>query len=58
MLFFLFHFCGEPMLGDRLHQLVNRDIAGSITDKKYIEIFFRLDLSFPFVFDRRNTFKL
>jgi hypothetical protein len=58
MLILLLHFCGEPLLADRLHQLVDRDFARAITDKQQIEVFIRLDLSFPFVFDRRNTFKL
>jgi hypothetical protein len=58
MLIFLLHFCGKPMLADRLHQLVDRNIARAITDKQQIEVFFRLDLSVPFVFDRRHTFKL
>jgi hypothetical protein len=58
MLILLLHFCGEPLLADRLHQLVNRDFARAITDKQQIEVFIRLDLSFPFVFDRLDTFKL
>ena len=58
MLMFLVYFCGKAMLADCFFQLVDRDILRSISDKEQVQVFLRFDFSFPFVFHRRDTFKL
>ena len=57
-LFLLYHFRGEPMLFDRLRQLVFRNLFRLISYEQQIQVFVRFDLSFPLVFYRLNTMKL
>lgn len=58
MLRLLLHFRCESVSFDRTAQLFDRHLLRLVSYEQQIEIFFRLDLSFPLVFHQLDTVKL